>query len=236
MTDLWEKYSFDRSSFVVCRFIPDDEEFEREPKDACVELPDPLTFKPNLFFTTALNQTKVECTWDETPRDRLAITMKKYTEEDLMKSNDFKKLLASSESEGDDGEEGGGEEDGEKAESGGEEEESGSDEDGDAEEKRMRKYRSLLLGIEEKDREKTDKKMGLAFSWGDDDDKDFGADRSDTDSDDNLVSDKSKGFGILCFCFFLFLDDFFSKSIPEIGDSWSKTSIYIEFYKIIDNN
>lgn len=75
------------------RFVPDDERFdEADVREACTEAPDPITYKPNLFFTTALNQTRVECTWDETPRDRLALTMRKYTEDDL-KNSDFRFII-----------------------------------------------------------------------------------------------------------------------------------------------
>jgi len=163
------------------RFIPDDTEFDDEPKDSCTDNPDPLTYKPNLFFTTALNQTKVECTWDETPRDRLAITMKKYTEDDIKNNTSFKQILASSESENDDDDE---EEtkDGSEKDHASEEE----DEDEDEEEKKMRKYRNLLLGLDDKSKSK--RESGLEFNWGDGVEDSAGSD----DDDDLLVNNKKK--------------------------------------------
>lgn len=168
------------------RFIPDDTEFDEEPKDACSEHPDPLTYKPNLFFTTALNQTKVECTWDETPRDRLAITMKKYTEDDIKNNTSFKKILASSESENED--------DDEETKAGSQandvsdsnkDEDSDEDENEDEEEKKMRTYRNLLLGLDEKSKSK--RESGLEFNWGDGVEDSAGSD----DDDDLLVNNKS---------------------------------------------
>lgn len=52
------------------RFIPDDMEFNDPAKDLCTELPDMSKYMPRLFTTTALQQAKVELTWDENDVDR----------------------------------------------------------------------------------------------------------------------------------------------------------------------
>jgi len=69
------------------RFIPDSVTFDSSipPRDQCTQLPDKSIYKPILFRNTALTQTKVRCTWDETPIERRRLTKKKYTLEELDK-------------------------------------------------------------------------------------------------------------------------------------------------------
>ncbi|CAF2533790.1 unnamed protein product [Rotaria sp. Silwood2] len=71
------------------RFIPDSVTFDSSivPHDQCTQLPDKTLYKPILFRNTALTQTKVRCTWDETPMERRQLTKKKYTLEELDKVN-----------------------------------------------------------------------------------------------------------------------------------------------------
>ena len=69
------------------RFIPDSVTFDPSipPHDQCTDIPDKSVYKPTLFRNTALTQTKVRCTWDETPIERRRLTKKKYTLEELEK-------------------------------------------------------------------------------------------------------------------------------------------------------
>jgi hypothetical protein len=56
-------------------------------------------YQPKEFVTTALQNTRVKLTWDEDDQDRVKVTQRKFSKEDL-KSMDFKAYLASeSESE-----------------------------------------------------------------------------------------------------------------------------------------
>jgi hypothetical protein len=136
------------------RFVPDDMVFDREPFEVCSEAPDPTVFKPNIFFTTALNQTKVECTWDETPRERKLITMKKHTREDIEKQ-DFKSLIATSSEEEEERDE---EEERKKKNIEGEIEDASDDD----EEKSVNKYKKLLSLI---NNDGNDSDVQMEVSW-----------------------------------------------------------------------
>lgn len=48
----------------------------KEPKEICTEILEPTKYQPRQFTTTALQQVKVELTWDETNLDRQEFTQK----------------------------------------------------------------------------------------------------------------------------------------------------------------
>ena len=60
-----------------------------------------FTFIVSRFSTTALHQTNVKLTWDETDPGRQRATMRKFKKEDLLEM-DFNAYLASSSDEEDD--------------------------------------------------------------------------------------------------------------------------------------
>lgn len=94
-----KEYELSASRFDL-RFIPDDMEFEGEPSSSCLTPPTPESYKPKLFFTTALQQQKVDLTWDENDPERAAAMKKAYECEDG-DIGDVKTFLAS-ESDDDD--------------------------------------------------------------------------------------------------------------------------------------
>ncbi|OAA58350.1 nuc153 [Cordyceps fumosorosea ARSEF 2679] len=55
------------SNFLDLRFVPDEVEFDDEPRDECTKLPD--SYKPVEFVTTALQSSKVKLTWDLHPEE-----------------------------------------------------------------------------------------------------------------------------------------------------------------------
>ncbi|CAN0439010.1 unnamed protein product, partial [Scytosiphon promiscuus] len=61
---------FEHSSVALdLRFIPDDVSFEgRQARDKSTSVPS--SYQPPSFICKALQQTKVECTWDEAPSER----------------------------------------------------------------------------------------------------------------------------------------------------------------------
>ena len=86
----------------VSRFIPDEETFDdRKPVSTANHSTHLVgAYTPNRFINTALQQTTVRLTWDETDAKRLSSTMKKYTKEEAL-SADLRDYLASSSSESD---------------------------------------------------------------------------------------------------------------------------------------
>jgi len=84
------------------RFIPNDTTFDQEPKSVASGIAQLKDYEPVSFHNTALQQTTVRLTWDETDTKRVQTTMKQFTQEDI-ENMDFKDYLGSSgdESEGD---------------------------------------------------------------------------------------------------------------------------------------
>lgn len=133
------------------RFVPDEMEFDpADIKAECDKVPDLATYKAPQFINSALQQTTVKLTWDETDVRRQEKLQRAYTKEELDK-DDLDAYLAS-ETEDDEGD--GSSEDGEQAVKSAR---------GDAE-----KYRQLLKSLDEEAERK--KKVDVDVVWGDYDD------------------------------------------------------------------
>uniref|UniRef100_A0A182J152 Uncharacterized protein n=1 Tax=Anopheles atroparvus TaxID=41427 RepID=A0A182J152_ANOAO len=155
------------------RFIPDEMEFDDEPKDQCTELPDMSKYEPRIFRTSALTQAKVELTWDENDPDRNEFNEKiregKWAQ---MPESELKKYVVCSSSDEEDAEEGSG-----KAKrpivlvrppEGSDGSEDGSDSDADPtggrrKEDMIAKYKALLNDV--KEQTKRDDKVEMEFTW-----------------------------------------------------------------------
>lgn len=134
---------------IDLRFIPDDMDFNDEPKEICDKLPEVNKYQPRFFTTTALQQAKVDLTWDETNPERLEMAEKlKNGKVDGISDADLQNYLASSSGE---------------EESEGEEEEKIQEESGGSS---IDKYKALLQDIEEKEKKKNRKDMEMEISWG----------------------------------------------------------------------
>ncbi|OUM58962.1 hypothetical protein PIROE2DRAFT_15649, partial [Piromyces sp. E2] len=90
------------SNILDLRFIPDEETFDDEPVNVAYE--SPVAYEPNEFSTEALRHSKVKLTWDDDDPDRLKVTRRKFTKEDL-KNMDFQAYIASDEEDSEDDEE-----------------------------------------------------------------------------------------------------------------------------------
>ncbi|KAL0133751.1 hypothetical protein PUN28_001014 [Cardiocondyla obscurior] len=136
------------------RFIPDDMTFDQEFKDKCTEIPEPVKYQPREFTTTALQQVKVQLTWDETNPDRQEFTQKLNSGKlQDIDENDLQTYLASG------------------SESDSEEKVDVSVKTHDDLESETNfdvigKYKSLLRNIEEEEEAKKNKDVELEFTWG----------------------------------------------------------------------
>ncbi|XP_045536534.1 ESF1 homolog [Papilio machaon] len=130
------------------RFIPDDVTFDQEAREECTKLPDLSRYKPRLFTTTALQQAKVQLTWDATNPNRTEAI--KSALDGKIDDLDLKDYLASSS----------------------EEDENQSDEEEDSQENvsdnddPIQKYKMLLQDIEKKEEKKQNKDMEMEITWG----------------------------------------------------------------------
>lgn len=89
---------------VDLRFIPDETSFNEDmPTDECYELPDASSYKPRQFTTTALQQAKVDLTWDETALDRRELGDKLSSGKvDQLNDKELRQIVAYSSAEEDD--------------------------------------------------------------------------------------------------------------------------------------
>ncbi|XP_028133942.2 ESF1 homolog [Diabrotica virgifera virgifera] len=133
------------------RFVPENMEFDDEPKEYCDKLPEVNKYQPRFFTTTALQQAKVDLTWDETDPNRIEVTEKLSSGKlDDLSQKDLQNYLASSS----------GEEDSDV-----QEKEESEDEE-ESKENVIDKYKALLLDIENKDTSKNNKDLEMEISWG----------------------------------------------------------------------
>lgn len=136
------------------RFVPDDTEFDQEPKEVCDKLPDLTKYKPHLFTTTALQQAKVNLTWDETdPRRSELVNKLKTNPKSEINDSDLQKYVAfSSEDEDSDDESNKFVEE--------------NNEDGGSKKNPIDKYKELLQNIQDEEEKKASKDSELEISWG----------------------------------------------------------------------
>lgn len=150
-----KEYELSASRFDL-RFIPDEMVFDAEPTSSCLSPPTPESYKPKIFFTTALQQGKVDLTWDENDPER-AVAMQKAFECDDGEIGDVKAFLAS-DSDDDD------EVDRQESRIAPPSDES-SDEDELEDKDTIEKYRALIADITQNEEKKSSAKGNMEVSW-----------------------------------------------------------------------
>lgn len=159
---------------VDLRFIPDDTSFDEDvPKEVCTELPDTNSYKPRQFTTTALQQAKVDLTWDETEVERKELGDKLSSGKlDELTDKDLRKIVAYSSEEEEEEDEEELQEDQATEDSEKEEEkevkplsESKTKSKKNKKTETINKYKALLAEINQKEQEEKSKKYEMEYSW-----------------------------------------------------------------------
>lgn len=84
------------ANVLEMRFVPDDMTFDdREPRESASAVP--ALYKPARWYTPAVAHTSVTLTWDESDRNRTALTTRQWTLQDLVNEEQFAHLLPDSE-------------------------------------------------------------------------------------------------------------------------------------------
>lgn len=110
-----------------------------------------IKYKPHLFTTTALQQAKVNLTWDETdPRRNELVNKLKANPKSEIDDNDLQKYVAFSSEE----------------ESSDNENKQTDEEDSGSKKNPIEKYKELLQNIQEEEEIKASKDTELEISWG----------------------------------------------------------------------
>lgn len=145
------------SARLDLRFIPDDMTFDQTPKESCTQMPDLAVYKPSTFLTSALCLAKVDLTWDETDVDRVKMTMKKFSDDDLDNDALNEYIAVSSDDENSENN------DTKVTKENSDESEHEVDES-DREEDRIKKYKNLLQSLAEEEVENHND-VQLEISW-----------------------------------------------------------------------
>lgn len=144
-------------SFVDLRFIPDDEQFGDEPKDSAVDV-DLSVYEPKFFTSAAMVTSKVELTWDETDQERVTTLNRPFKKNEVL-DMDFKAYLASSSEEEEE------EEVAQESEVSAKPDDTKSKKGSKDDDEQIERYRQLLKGIQEKEKQQQEKDVEMEVKW-----------------------------------------------------------------------
>ncbi|KAM8719442.1 hypothetical protein ACLKA7_012059 [Drosophila subpalustris] len=158
---------------VDLRYIPDETSFDEDtPTDECYELPDASSYKPRQFTTTALQQAKVDLTWDETALDRRELGDKLSSGKvDQLNDKELRQIVAYSSEEDDDDDEEEEEELKEPKKEASSADQAQPEANGKKPSKRLKekerieKYRNLLAEINAQEQQSKEKNYEMEMSW-----------------------------------------------------------------------